>query len=108
VPEFNSAAQSYVPDQGQGDGQSDDVDAKLSKGEYVFDAHTVSALGNGSNDAGAKRLDELRANLRKHAAQSNARGKQFMHAKKPEQYMGKPKVKGRGKPTTFTDVQGEG
>jgi hypothetical protein len=53
-------------------------------------------LGNGSNKAGAARLDELRANLRKHAAQSNSKGKQFMNAKRPEQYMGKGKAKGHG------------
>ena len=91
VPEFNSAAQSYVGDEGPGDGQEDQVPAQLSSGEYVFDAHTVSMLGNGSNKAGAQRLDELRANLRKHAAQSNSKGKQFMNAKSPEQYMGKGK-----------------
>jgi len=101
VPEFNSAQESYVGDHGPGDGQADQVPAQLSPGEYVFDAHTVSMLGNGSNKAGAARLDELRANLRKHAAQSNSKGKQFMGAKKPEQYMGKPKVKGKGKPVVM-------
>ena len=35
--------------QGPGDGQSDSVDAKLARGEYVFDAETVSMLGNGDN-----------------------------------------------------------
>lgn len=72
---------------GPGDGQSDDIDAKLSNGEYVMDAHTVSLLGNGSNEAGAKRLDELRANLRKSAAKPMSKGKQFMHAKPPEHYL---------------------
>lgn len=108
VPEFNSAQENYVPDQGEGDGQSDDVPARLSKGEFVFDAHTVSMLGNGSNSTGAQKLEQLRQNLRKHAAKSNSKGKQFMHAKEPDQYMNQSKVKGRGKPTTFTDVQGEG
>ena len=47
----------------------------LSDGEYVMDAETVSALGDGSNDAGAKRLDEMRERLRAHkrgAAHSSA------------------------------------
>lgn len=79
---------------GPGDGQSDDIDAKLSNGEYVLDAHTVSLLGNGSNEAGAKRLDEMRANLRKSAAKPMAKGKQFMHVRSPEHYLkgGKKKV----------------
>lgn len=72
---------------GAGDGTSDDIDAKLSDGEYVIDANTVSMLGNGSNKAGAARLDQLRENLRKHAAKPMAKGKQFMKAKAPEAYM---------------------
>lgn len=88
---------------GPGDGQSDDIDAKLSDGEYVMDAHTVSMLGNGSNEAGAKRLDQLRENLRKHAAKSMAKGKQFMKAKPPEAYL----RGGKKKPLAF-DVEGEG
>lgn len=72
---------------GAGDGQSDDIDAKLSNGEYVMDAHTVSLLGNGSNEAGAKRLDQLRENLRKDAAKPMAKGKQFMKVKDPAHYL---------------------
>jgi hypothetical protein len=49
---------------GAGDGQSDHIPAKLSDGEYVMDASTVSALGNGSNDAGARVLDKFRQNVR--------------------------------------------
>ena len=100
MPEFDSAVEHHV--NGPGDGTSDDIPAKLSDGEYVMDANTVSMLGNGSNKAGAERLDTLRQNLRKHAARSMAGGKQFMKAKPPEQYMkGGPKVKGRGKPIAF-------
>jgi hypothetical protein len=73
--------------QGPGDGTSDDIDAKLSDGEYVMDANTVSMLGNGSNKAGAAALDRLRQNLRRHAAKPMAKGKQFMKAKPPEAYM---------------------
>ena len=34
--------------------------ARLARGEYVVDARTVAELGNGSTDAGAERLDEMR------------------------------------------------
>ena len=50
--------------QGNDGGQSDLVDAKLSAGEYVLDAETVSALGDGNTAAGIAKLDELRAKLR--------------------------------------------
>lgn len=54
--------------QGKGDGVSDsipamigsDQPARLARGEYVVDARTVAELGNGSTDAGAERLDEMR------------------------------------------------
>ena len=51
---------------GAGDGQSDSIPAMLADGEYVFDADTVAALGNGSSDAGARVLDKMRENIRKH------------------------------------------
>jgi hypothetical protein len=59
-----SRAFNYV--EGGGNGQADDVPAKLSSGEYVMDADIVSALGDGNNDAGAKILDKFRENIRKH------------------------------------------
>jgi hypothetical protein len=52
--------------QGKGTGQSDDIDAKLADGEYVFDADIVSALGDGSNKAGAQALDKMREVIRAH------------------------------------------
>lgn len=52
--------------QGKGTGQSDDIDAKLADGEYVFDADIVSALGDGSNKAGAQALDKMREAIREH------------------------------------------
>jgi len=52
--------------EGPGDGQSDDIPAMLADGEYVIDADVVAALGNGSNKAGSKVLDEFRENIRKH------------------------------------------
>lgn len=51
---------------GEGGGQDDMVEARLSPGEYVFDADTVSLIGDGSNDAGAKKLDMWRQALREH------------------------------------------
>lgn len=86
MPEFDSSVEHHV--NGPGDGTSDDIPAQLSDGEYVMDAPTVSLLGNGSNKAGAARLDQLRENVRKHAAKPMSKGKQFMKAKPPEQYIG--------------------
>lgn len=65
IPEFITGATGHYV-KGRGDGQSDDIPAMLADGEYVFDADTVAALGNGSSDAGAKRLDEMRQSIRKH------------------------------------------
>jgi hypothetical protein len=78
---------SYVQDPGAGNGTSDDIDAKLSGGEYVMDAGTVSMLGNGSNEAGARALDQLRQRVRQHAGKHLVKGKQFMKAKAPEAYL---------------------
>ena len=87
-PSFDSTqGDSYVVDPGHGDGTSDDIDAKLSGGEYVMDGGTVSMLGNGSNEAGARALDQLRQRVRKHAGKQLVKGKQFMKAKAPEAYL---------------------
>lgn len=51
---------------GPGTGQSDDIPAMLADGEYVIDAELVSMLGDGSNKAGAEKLDEFREAVRKH------------------------------------------
>lgn len=51
---------------GDSGGQDDKVQVNVSPGEYVFDAESVSALGDGSSEAGAKKLDEMRYNLRQH------------------------------------------
>ena len=63
-PRMDYRQGAYV--QGPGDGQSDDIPAMLADGEYVFDAETVAALGNGSNKAGAKLLDKMREQIRAH------------------------------------------
>lgn len=54
-------------------GQADEIDAKLSDGEYVIDASTVSDLGDGNNKAGAKMLKHFVENVRTHK-RSNPRG----------------------------------
>lgn len=63
----------YIP--GDSGGMDDDVPAlidgkepaKLSSGEFVFDAATVAAMGDGNNEAGAKKLNMLREAIRKKA-----------------------------------------
>ena len=60
---------------GNGDGMSDEVafkvegdpkikNALLSRDEYVLAADVVSALGNGSSDAGAEKLDKFMKDVR--------------------------------------------
>jgi hypothetical protein len=65
VPEFITGKTGFYVE-GAGDGQSDSIPAMLADGEYVFDADTVAALGNGSNKAGAAMLDKMRQRIRKH------------------------------------------
>ena len=56
---------------GPGDGVSDDIPAtighgtpaRLADGEFVIPARIVSELGNGSTDAGAKRLYQMMARI---------------------------------------------
>lgn len=72
---------------GAGTGRSDSIPAQLSDGEYVIDAETVALLGDGSSKAGAKRLDQFRANIRKQKGSALAKGKFSPNAKQPEQYL---------------------
>lgn len=67
-------------------GQDDKIPAMLSDGEYIVDADVVSALGDGNNAAGAKKLDKMRIGIREHkrSAPSN---KIPPKAKKPEAYL---------------------
>lgn len=67
-------------------GQADGVPVNASHGEYVMDADTVSALGDGNTEAGAARLDNMRQNIRSHkrSAPSN---KIPPKAKRPESYL---------------------
>jgi len=80
-----AASGRYV--KGAGTGRSDDIPARLSDGEYVMDAESVALLGDGSGDAGAKQLDTMRRNLRKHKATNLGKGGFSHKAKQPHQYM---------------------
>jgi hypothetical protein len=72
---------------GPGTGRSDEIPALLSDGEYVIDAETVAMLGDGSSEAGAKRLDDFRVSIRKHKGRNLAKGKFSANAKRPENYL---------------------
>jgi len=74
---------------GPGTGRSDDIPAVLSDGEYIIDSETVALLGDGSTDAGARRLDEMREKLRKHKGKKLAKGGFSDAARTPEEYMAK-------------------
>jgi hypothetical protein len=60
---------------GPGSGQDDKIEAAtptgrkvlLSDGEYVIDAPTVAVIGDGSTNAGARRLDKFRQEVRRQA-----------------------------------------
>ena len=45
-------------------GQDDKIPAMLSDGEYVIPADTVAHLGDGNNNAGARKLDSMIAKIR--------------------------------------------
>jgi hypothetical protein len=73
--------------EGSGTGRDDTIDAKLSDGEYVFDAETVALIGDGSSKAGAKKLDQMRQEIRKHKGKALAAGKISSDAKSPLSYL---------------------
>jgi hypothetical protein len=70
---------------GPGDGMSDNIPgviggkqpARLADGEFVVPADVVSHLGNGSTDAGAKRLYAMMDTVRKARTGSKKQGKQI-------------------------------
>ncbi len=70
---------------GPGDGMSDDIPAMIGKkqparladGEFVVPADVVSHLGNGSTDAGAKKLYSMMNKIRKARTGRKAQGKQI-------------------------------
>lgn len=70
---------------GAGGGQDDAIPAKLSDGEYIVPAEAVSQLGDGSSDAGGKKLDQMVHNIRTH---KTSKGSQFPpKAKNPLSYV---------------------
>jgi hypothetical protein len=85
IPEFITGKTGHFVE-GEGDGQSDDIPAMLADGEYVFDADTVAALGNGSSKAGALQLDKMREAIRKHK-RSAPHNKIPPKAKSPLEYL---------------------
>jgi hypothetical protein len=74
-----------------GDGMSDDIkarinnqqEARLSDGEFVVPADVVSHLGNGSSDAGAKRLYNMMDKIRQARTGTIKQGREI----NPERYM---------------------
>lgn len=76
---------------GPGDGMSDNIPgiiggkqpARLADGEFVVPADVVSHLGNGSTDAGAKRLYAMMDKVRKARTGTKKQGKQI----KAEKYL---------------------
>jgi hypothetical protein len=76
---------------GPGDGMSDNIPgviggkqpARLADGEFVIPADVVSHLGNGSTDAGAKRLYAMMDTVRKARTGNKKQGKQI----KAEKYL---------------------
>ena len=68
-------------------GRSDRIPALLSDNEYVIDAETVALLGDGSPDAGAKALDAMRANIRRHKGGALSSGRISPDAKPALAYL---------------------
>jgi hypothetical protein len=70
---------------GPGDGMSDDIPAtianrqpaRLADGEFVVPADVVSHLGNGSTEAGAKKLHHMMDSVRKARTGNSKQGKQI-------------------------------
>ena len=83
--------------EGLGSGRDDTIEALLSDGEYVMDAETVAMLGDGSNKEGARRLDEMREELRRHKGSKLKDGKFSPDAKRPADYLKTKRKKRRKK-----------
>ena len=77
----------FVPSDGQGDGRSDHIEARLSPHEYVMDAETTALLGNGNPEAGAREFDRLRKEIRMDKGKALAKGKFSPNAKSAHEYL---------------------
>lgn len=56
---------------GPGSGKSDDIPAMLSNNEHVWAAQDVADLGDGDSDTGHKRMEELKAEVRRRAGRKH-------------------------------------
>ena len=82
---------------GPGDGVSDDIPAnigghqpaRLADGEFVIPARIVSELGNGSTDAGAKRLYAMMDDIQNARKETVKGGKSFAKDTKAYKYLPK-------------------
>jgi len=72
-PEFISEGGLHHFVKGGGTGTSDSIPAMLANGEFVIPADVVSGLGDGSNDSGAKILDEFLKTVRAHKHSHDAK-----------------------------------
>lgn len=72
---------------GGGSGRDDNIPAMLSPYEYVIDAETTALLGDGSPDEGARRLDAMREEIRRHKGQALAKGRFTPPAQSPLNYI---------------------
>jgi hypothetical protein len=88
-PRIDFRKGAYV--QGPGDGQSDDIPAMLADGEFVWPADVVSALGNGSNKAGAKKLYQAMHNIRSKHRSTNPKDLPPPALDSPLSYLSKAK-----------------
>ena len=86
---FAQGGDNYL--RGGTDGMADKLDttidnkqaAKLSHGEFVIPADVVSHLGNGNSDAGAERLYDMMAKIRKARTGNSEQGKRI----NPDKFM---------------------
>lgn len=80
---------------GDGDGVSDDIaaniegeqEAALSDGEFIVPARIVSELGNGSSDAGAKKLYEMIDRIQAARSQTMGNKKEYAKDTNAERYL---------------------
>lgn len=80
---------------GNGDGVSDDIpamiegeqEAALSDGEFIVPARIVSELGNGSSDAGAKKLYAMIDRIQAARQQTMGDNKQYAKDTNAERFL---------------------
>lgn len=82
-----AAPRAEGPVAGPGTGRSDEIDARLSDGEYVVDAEAVALIGDGSTAAGADALDRMIEQIRAHKGKALAKGKFSPAALSPLDYL---------------------